>query len=197
MINRDRFFADASVLALFRGDFSPGQASGINAIFDEWEKRALEDKRHLGYMLATPFHETGRKMQPIDEYGGNAYFTRLYDVSGDYPERARANGNVNVGDGVRYHGRGLPQLTWRNNYRTMGKRLGIPLEENPELALVPDIAVQIMFEGMLFGLYTGRALHHYFNDTGDDAYNARRVVNGLDKADLIAGYHRTFLAALS
>lgn len=196
MIDRDRFFADGDVLALFRGDFSTGQAAGCNAIFDEWEKRALTDKRHLAYMLATPFHETGRKMQPIDEYGGNDYFTRLYDVSGDYPERARANGNVNVGDGVRYHGRGLPQLTWRNNYRRMGQRLGVPLEENPELALVPAIAVQIMFEGMLFGLYTGRALHHYFNATVDDAYNARRIVNGLDKAELIAGYHRAFLAAL-
>jgi len=196
VIARETFFKDAAVLALFRGDYSPGQSSGINAIFDEWAARKYTDLRWLAYILATAFHETQRKMQPIDEYGGPDYWFRMYDPEGDRPDFARENGNIYPGDGVKFHGRGLPQLTWRNNYRTMGTRLKVDLEGKPDLALVPAIAIQIMFEGMVFGLYTGKSLGMYFNDTRDAPIDARRIVNGTDKAELIAGYHRTFLAAL-
>jgi hypothetical protein len=58
-------------------------------------------------------------------------------------------------------------------------------------------AALILFDGSIDGWFTGAKLGDYFNDAKDDAYNARRVINGTDKADLIAGYHEKFLAALT
>jgi putative chitinase len=55
----------------------------------------------------------------------------------------------------------------------------------------------VLFDGMIEGWFTGVGLPQYFDADTDDPYNARRTVNGTDKADLIAGYHREFLAALT
>ncbi|MDP9855941.1 hypothetical protein [Agrobacterium tumefaciens] len=50
--------------------------------------------------------------------------------------------------------------------------------------------------GMLEGLFTGKKLTDYFNLKKDDPVGARAVVNGRDKAKLIAGYYKSFLDAL-
>lgn len=52
-------------------------------------------------------------------------------------------GNVNRGDGRRYKGRGLLQLTGRGNYHRYGKLLGLELEENPTIAADPPISLTI------------------------------------------------------
>src|SRR5881275_1515386 len=54
---------------LFHGFLSRKQVEGMNAILDNWEKHELKDKRWLAYMLATTYHETSFRMQPIEEYG--------------------------------------------------------------------------------------------------------------------------------
>jgi putative chitinase len=61
---------------------------------------------------------------------------------------------------------------------------------NPELALNPNIGAKIAVIGMRDGLFTGVNLERYFNDTRTDAINARKIINGTDKADLIASYYK-------
>ena len=57
-------------------------------------------------------------------------------------------------------------------------------------------ALDALFRGMTQGLFTGRKLGDYFNHRVDDPMLARRIINGLDRAGMIATYHRYFLAAL-
>ena len=113
--------------------------------------------------LATVGTEVG-SFTPINEFGGSAYFKKMYEGRKDL-------GNVRAGDGVRYHGRGYIQLTGRANYRTYGEKLGVPLERKPDLALRPDIAAKV--------------LAAYVNDHGiaklaasGDWQGVRRAVNG-------------------
>jgi putative chitinase len=49
-------------------------------------------------------------------------------------------GNTEDGDGWRFHGRGLIQLTGRTNYTVCGLALGKPFAEHPELVLEPENA---------------------------------------------------------
>ena len=94
--------------------------------------------------IATTYVEThigDFTFKPIKEFGGVAYFTANYE---DNREIARQLGNTQPGDGARYCGRGYIQITGRANYRNYGKVLGVPLEDNPDLALEPDVAARIM-----------------------------------------------------
>ena len=196
-INR-RFLFDSVRLTLFDGSLRQKQVDGITEFLDYWEKNfAAKDDRWLGYMLGTAHHEVGRTMQPINEFGGNRYFFKMYDKEGQRPEVARDLGNTERGDGVRFHGRGYVQLTGRANYKKMGGRVHEDLENKPELALDTKIATKIIFEGMMEGTFTGKKLSNYFNSTTEDWRNARKIVNRLDRADLIAGYAKKYYAAIS
>ena len=152
------------------------------------------------YALATAWHETAHTMEPIAERGGNSYFTRLYDVQGKNPERARRMGNTVRGGGPRYRGRGFVQLTWKVNYERAAKVTGYPLAGNPDLAMRPDIAGQIMRHGMVEGWFTGKRFSSYLPASGKATRNsfiaARRIINGTDKAALIADYALQFQDAL-
>jgi putative chitinase len=200
-LNRKAFF-DAARKDPCGGRLSGEQVDGMSAILSEWERRLpTGDLRWLAYMLATGFHETACAMQPVHEHGGEDYLRRMYDPKGDRPKVAARLGNTRPGDGALYAGRGYVQLTGRRNYEEMGRLLSVDLVGNPDLAMQPAIAAAIMFEGMLraessVGDFTGRCLEQYFNATTDDPVNARRIINGLDRAEVIARYHRAFLKAL-
>ena len=86
-------------------------------------------------------------------------------------------------------------------YRRMGELLKTPLEQNPDLAMRHDVAAGILFEGMLRagsgrGDFTGKSLEDYFNDKTTDWFNARRIINGTDKAAEIAAIAKQFYADL-
>lgn len=136
-------------------------------------------------------------MQPIGEYGGNAYFLRRYDISGPNPAKARELGNFAVGDGARFKGRGYVQLTGRANYRRAEAELGLPLLLDPDLALQPDVAAKIMRRGMTEGWFTGRTLGSLPPiATFEQFKRARRIINGMDRAAEIAAYAMEFQDAL-
>jgi hypothetical protein len=62
------------------------------------------------------------------------------------------------------------------------------LLKDPDQALDPQIAYKIMSVGMRKGCFTGKKLSDYINQNGSDYVNARRIINGTDQADKIAGY---------
>jgi len=182
-IDRDIYFA-AVRDTLFEGALSQQQVDGQNLILAIFENNyggtPMTDERWLAYMLATVYHETGYKMWPNTELGSQEYLqSKSY-----YP----------------YIGRGYVHLTWEDNYRNASAALGLiddrDLVAHPEMALDSLIATRIMFRGMAEGWFTGAKLGQFFNDDSDDAYNARTIINGHDKASEIAGYYEQFLIAL-
>ena len=186
-MNRNIFFEYVRK-APFGGRLTQSQVEGVTKILDEWEGRKLTDDRWLAYILATAFHEVAATMQPIFEKGSKNYFNR-YDINFN-PRKARELGNLTPGDGFKYRGRGFVQLTGRTNYRKFG------IENNPDEALKLEKSINILFDGMIKGLYTGKKLGDYFSDTVDDPVNSRRIVNGTDKAKLIAKYYDNFLDSI-
>lgn len=148
----------------------------------------------LAYAYATAWHEC--RLKPIHEMGGAKYLSK-YDTG------ALANELGNTpqadGDGIKYAGRGLVQLTGKTNYSNAGKALGIDLLADPDRALEPGIASAILIWGMGEGKFTGKSLGRYMTGwRGDyDAFvQCRRIINGTDCADKIAGYAVKFQSAL-
>lgn len=199
-INRD-FFYSYTRQHLFNGTLRQSQVAGLEVILDGWEgKYAARDDRWLAYALATTHHETDRKFQPIKEYGGYAYYMRRYDISGDNPQRARRMGNTREGDGAKYCGRGFVQLTWKVNYMNAGQKLGLGADyfvEKPEKVLDLGHSTRILLMGMIEGWFTGKSLGDYFSPGRADWVGARRIINGTDKANLIASYGQSYYAAIS
>jgi len=192
MIDRQTFFERVRSRP-FGGSLAQGAVDGMNAILKGWEATGFTNLSWLAYAFATAFHETGPlggkgHMLPRTERGGPTYFTK-YDDRKDL-------GNVKAGDGYRYRGRGLVQLTGRANYVKAGAKLGIPLVDEPDRALETAVAVPILFNGMADGWFTGKKFSDFLTDAKSDFIEARRIINGTDKASMIAGYANDFLSAL-
>lgn len=191
MLNRDTFFAYARK-APFGGRLTEAQVEGTAAILDAWEELAApaDHLKQLAYVLATAFHETGGKMQPVREGFAKSDSAARKILSG------RAYVKADPKTGHSYYGRGLVQLTWSTNYRRVGERLGVDLYRNPDLALDLKMSAKILVIGMIEGIFTGKRLTDYFSGGIADSVAARRIINGTDKKDLIAGYYNQFLGAL-
>ena len=154
----------------------------------------VTDIRWAAYMLATVKHECANTWAPIVERGSVAYFEK-YDA--DTPLGQRLGNSVD-GDGFLFRGRGYVQITGRANYERMSRAIGLAeeLAEHPDRALDPEISYRIMSLGMRRGMFTGKKLPDYINTIGCDYVNARRIINGRDRAELIAGYATTIEGVL-
>lgn len=199
-INR-KFFFDTVRLTLFDGRLSKKQVAGLTLFLDYWEKNhGSKDDRWLAYVLATAHHEVDRTYKPIKEYGSDKYFFEMYDPKGLRPKVAASLGNYADGDGVKFHGRGFVQLTGRANYAFWQKELNSDLTSSRKHAdevLSAEIAMRIIFEGMMKGTFTGKKLSDYLSGVKQDWKNARRIVNRLDRAQLIATYAISYYRAIS
>lgn len=133
-------------------------------------------RNQLAYILATAYHETAHTMTPVREMGGETYLRKKKY----YP----------------YVGMGYVQLTWDYNYRKAGQKLGVDFMSNPSLLLQSRYAAPILIIGMIEGWFTGKKLSDYITLSKSDFRNARRIINGVDKADLIAGYAYEYDALL-
>jgi predicted chitinase len=203
MKNAAAFF-DAVRKAPFNGSLTLAQVDGINALLRSCARNRVTDDRHVANIMAQVFHETGSYMLPIKE---TVFASHKDKNPSDATVIARLNKAWAAGklpwvkapywrDG--WFGRGPIQLTHRENYEKMGRRLGVDLVKNRDLALDPEIGADIAVVGMAEGMFrAGHRLSTYFNATRDDPVNARSIVNGPDgNYAKVAGYHRSFLTAI-
>jgi predicted chitinase len=169
--------ATSATLPIFAN--GAGRQATIDAIRAECRRQGVALNAQVAYILATAEHESS--FTPIRE--GNYLGARA--------EAFRR--------GLRYYlyyGRGFVQLTLPGNYEQYGTALTIPLAVDPDLALQANVALYVLVHGMMNGRFTGAPLTRYVNERGTDFVNARRVVNGLDRADHIADLARAHLARL-
>lgn len=126
-------------------------------------------RNQLAYILATAYWETARTMKPVRE---------AYWLSESWRSK-----NLRY---YPYYGRGYVQLTWKRNYELAGNVFGRRMVEDPDIALEPEIATKVLVRGMIKGWFTGKKLEDYITLEFSDYYNARRIVNGRDRAREIA-----------
>lgn len=207
-MSREAFFRE--IRPLFGGKFSQGQVDGIEHI--------LAASSHLpvsyqAYLLATAFHETAGDMSPNRE---NMIYTSPSRIRAVWPsrfptdasaqpyvrnERALANKvyNGRLGnrpgsdDGWLYRGGGQAHTTGRDNYAKVKRATGVDVLANPSKILDPKVSAVALVQASLEGWYTGKKLSDYLPG---DYVNARRVINGTDKAAEIARHAVAFEKAL-
>lgn len=97
-------------------------------------KYGVNNYLRVCHFLAQAAHEAA-SFRTLEEYASGAAYEGRRDL-----------GNTQRGDGVRYKGRGIFQLTGRANYRTIGDKIGMDLENNPELAESPEVSVLTALE---------------------------------------------------
>jgi murein DD-endopeptidase MepM/ murein hydrolase activator NlpD/predicted chitinase len=160
------------------------QAQWESLIMQQCQRSGVTDPAQIAYLLATAKHETG--FVNLKEIWGPTSTQLGYEGRSDL-------GNNRPGDGKRFLGRGLVQVTGRTNYTYWSKRLGQNFLDYPEKLESPEYAVITLVEGCRDGTFTTRKLGDYVGNGRKDFEGARAVVNGSDRAALIAGYAEEYL----
>jgi putative chitinase len=182
------FFTHIRPSALYKR-LTTSQVSGHEDIIKALRKHNVP-LSHAAYVLATAYHETAHKMQPVRE-GLNASDAWRKRNLRYYP----------------WYGRGHVQLTWRENYVKADQKLGLggALVANADLALDPEVSAEVLVVGSVEGWFSGdkkgrhtlaRHLPNGNTATRAQFKQARRIINIMDKADQIAGYALIYQEAL-
>lgn len=187
-IDRKHFFDETrKLLKTQKLQLTQAHVDALEFLLSQFEKNEnWRDQRHIAYALATTAHETAWTFEPIIERGAKSYFNKYEPGT----KIGKDLGNTQKGDGYTFRGRGYVQLTGRKNYERYG------IENAPDMALDPYRAFDIMTDGMFNGRYTGKSFANYINASKTDYVNARRIINGTDKAKHIADIAIAFKRAL-
>ncbi|MCE0828748.1 hypothetical protein LVQ78_22340 [Buttiauxella sp. A2-C2_NF] len=176
-------FKRVVLIFLSTSNFSTREGT-IHAIISECQIQGITLNTQIAYVLATVKRETGDTFKPVREGDWIGH-----SVSDEY----RRN-NFRY---YPYYGRGYVQITWDYNYRRYSEKLGVDLFNYPDLTLEPSNSLFILVDGFKFGVFTGKKISDYINESETDFYNARRCINGLDHAAEIKGFAESFLIDLN
>ena len=156
---------DAAILRAIAPRGKPGIIAAVAPhLTPAMEKGGIVTPLRAAHFLAQAAHECDG-FKTLEEYAsGRAY------------EGRRDLGNVRRGDGVRYKGRGIFQLTGRANYRRIGEALGLPLEATPELAEDPRNSVLIAVHYWVTRKFRGVSLNSWADEDGIEPIT--RAING-------------------
>lgn len=145
------------------------------------ESAQINTPLRIAHFIAQICHESDGFCTFVEYATGAAY------------EGRKDLGNTQLGDGIRFKGRGLIQLTGRANYETYGKQLDVDLVDNPTLAAAPEMALRLAC-----AYWTA----HHMNSLceTDDLYAVTRKINGgltgLDDRRALLSRAKTLLAQL-
>ncbi|OOY15060.1 hypothetical protein [Thioclava sp. DLFJ4-1] len=195
-MNKKAFYASLRTRGsgVFGTSLTQGQVDGIETILAAAAGLPIS---HVAYLLATAYHETAHTMRPVRET-----LAKTDDEAIARLESAWKAGKLSWvskpywrrdSDGKTWLGRGYVQLTHKANYKKASDLTGVNLLSNPNRAMQPTVAAKILVDGCESGIFTGKKLKDYLPD---DCVGARRVVNGKDRAVMIAGYAHAFAVAL-
>jgi putative chitinase len=166
----------------------------LNAAMDRFE---INSPQRAAAFLAQVAHESGELQRLVENLNYSA--ARLcavwpnrfatVDAARPYernPERLAnyvyakrlGNGDSASGDGWRFRGRGLIQLTGRGNYRSCGTATGLPLEIDPQRLEAPEAAAVAAAQ-----FWHSRGLNHLADDQnddndGEDFVSITKIING-------------------
>jgi putative chitinase len=147
----------------FSGSLARNQATIIGDVGEilqsTLEAYGITTRLRIAHFLAQTCHESAG-FRTTEEF-----------ATGDAYENRRDLGNVQPGDGRRYKGRGLIQLTGRANYTKFGNEMGIKLVENPEQAAEPKLSLRIACE-----FWKSSSINNACDQ--DDLIRVTKLING-------------------
>jgi len=219
-MDRATFFAELRKRGsgIFGTSLTQDQVSGIEAILDECIRQGA-DLGQTAYILSTGYGETGGRMQAVREnlnYRASqiAKHFGAHRRQGKTPEQLSGNpellgntvyggewgrinlGNTQPGDGFRFRGFSMGQITGRANTEKASRDTGLDLIGNP--ALLDDVRAnaQLLVKWMLAGRATNLRLSQFVAGSRRDYLGARRVWGGVDAAKYV-GFASAFESALT
>lgn len=182
MYNRELFFYN---YRNYFGKLKQSQVDGLEFLLSKFDNEMMS-KEQVAYILATVKHETGHTFEPIEERGTYNYFKYLIGILGI---RSLAEAN-------KFKGRGYSQITGRTNYTKYSLILRNDFITYPERVMERENAYKILIHGFTNGTFTGKKLTDYIDGDKLDYYNARRIINSLNKANQIKTYAENILVGL-
>ena len=156
--------------------------AAVEAIKQEANRQNITEPSQVAYILATVDHETNGSFQPVEE----GYY--LGESAAAYQKTLRY---------YPYYGRGYVQLTWAENYHKYSALTGLDLLNQPDWVMRPEVSLFILIDGMKRGIFTGRSLDDFTTANRLDFVEARRIINGRDRAEEIAGLADSWLSGIA